>query len=202
MKRFEKILSGTIIGGTFPILMGLLSIGIWFYADKSESSAIVFLIAGILTGFLIDLIFLRKWITMRFDLPLWFVAGIYVFYNICVFGFFMGVPIFNLLMGFVAAYYFGTRLISKKVQPEIFSRHIHQVSLFTALVMALICASSAFIALTDRFTGDNLQGMLGLDFEVTQAMIYVLVIVGGFGLIVFQYYVTKLTMIRALRLNS
>lgn len=69
MKRFEKILSGTIIGGTFPILMGLLSIGIWFYADKSESSAIVFLIVGILLGFLIDLIFLRKWITMRFDLP-------------------------------------------------------------------------------------------------------------------------------------
>lgn len=202
MKRFEKILSGTIIGGTFPILLGLLSIGIWFYADKSENSTIVFLNVGILSGFLIDLIFLRKWITRRFDLPLWFVAGIYVFYNICVFGFFMGVPIFNLLMGFVAAYYFGTRLISKKVQPKIYSRHIHQVSLFTALVMALICASSAFIALTDRFTGNNLQGMLGLDFEVTQAMIYVLVFVGGFGLIVFQYYVTKLTLIRTLRLNN
>lgn len=106
------------------------------------------------------------------------------------------------MMGFVAAYYFGTRLISKKVQPEIHSRHIHQVSLFTALVMALICASSAFIALTDRFTGNNLQGMLGLDFEVTQVMIYVLVIVGGFGLIVFQYYITKLTLIRTLRLNN
>ncbi len=68
--------------------------------------------------------------------------------------------------------------------------------------MTLICVSSAVIGLTDKTIGDNIQGMLGLDFEITKAMILALIFVGGFSLIIFQYFVTRLTIIKTIRLNN
>jgi hypothetical protein len=44
MKRFEKIIIGLIIGSTFPLLLGLLSVVIWFYLDRSEDRAVLYLI--------------------------------------------------------------------------------------------------------------------------------------------------------------
>jgi hypothetical protein len=201
MKRFEKIFIGLIIGVTFPLLFGLLSVITWFYLDKSENRVIIYLTAGLLFGLIIDLKFLKGWIKHRFDLPLWFIAWIYIFYNICVYGFFMGFPVFNVLLGLIAGYYFGNRIISNKIQPEMRSKQINQVSLFTGMIMTLICVSSAVIGLTDKTIGDNIQGMLGLDFEITKTMILTLIFVGGFGLIIFQYFITKLTIIKTIRLN-
>jgi hypothetical protein len=187
MKRFEKIVNRLIIGGTFPLLFGLLSMIAWFYLDKSESRAMIYLAAGLIFGLIIDLKFLKGWIKHRFDLSLWGMAGIYIFYNICVFGFFMGFPVFNLLLGLVAGYYFAIRIVSNKIHPEKQPKLINRVSVFTALVMTFICVSSAVIGLTDKYIGDNIQGMLGLNFEITKTMIVTLIFVGGFGLIIFHH---------------
>lgn len=202
MKRFEKIFIGLIFGCTFPLLFGLLSVITWFYIDKSENRVIIYITAGLLFGLIIDLKFLKGWIKHRFDLPLWYIAGIHIFYNICVYGFFMGFPVFNLLLGLIAGYYFGNRIIYNKIQPEKRSKQINKVSLFTGLIMTLICVSSAIIGLTDKTIGGNIQGMLGLDFEITKAMILTLIFVGGFSLIIFQYFVTRLTIIKTIRLNN
>ncbi|MBK7095651.1 MAG: hypothetical protein IPH57_11590 [Saprospiraceae bacterium] len=171
MKRLEKVIIGLIIGFTFPLLFGLLSVITWFYLDKSESRVLIYLTTGIVLGLIIDFKFLQNWIKHRFDLPLWFISGIYIFYNICTYGFFMGFPVFNILMGLIAGYYFGNRIISNKIQSQLQSKQINQVSLFTGLIMTLICISSGIIGLTDKTIGENIQGMLGLDFEITKTMI-------------------------------
>jgi hypothetical protein len=49
--------------------------------------------------------------------------------------------------------------------------------------LALICAASALIALVSSSTANDLQGMLGLGFEVTQGMIIGLILAGGAGLL-------------------
>jgi hypothetical protein len=202
MKRFEKIISGLIIGGTFPLLFGLLSVITWFYLDKSDNRVVIYLTTGLLLGLMIDLKFLKGWINHRFDLPLWYIAGIYIFYNICVYGFFMGFPVFNVLLGLIAGYYFGNRICSNNIQPEKRSKLINQVSLFTGLIMTLICVSSGVIGLTDKTIGENIRGMLGLDFEITKIMILTVIFVGGFGLIATQYFVTRLTMVKTIKLNN
>lgn len=113
MKRFEKIFSGLIIGSTFPLLFGLLSVTAWFYFDKSENRPLIYLTIGLLIGSIIDLKYLKGWIKDRFDLPLWFIAGIYLTYNIFVYGFFMGFPVFNVFLGLFAGYYYGKRICFK-----------------------------------------------------------------------------------------
>lgn len=199
MKRLEKVISGLIIGFTFPLMFGLLSIIMWFYLDKSESKVFIYLTTGILLGLIIDFKFLQNWIKHRFDLPLWFISGIYIFYNICMYGFFMGFPVFNILLGLIAGYYFGNRIISNKIQSQMRSKQINQVSLFTGLIMTLICVSSGIIGLTDKTTGENIQGMLGLDFEITKTMILTIIFVGGFSLIISQYLITRIAIIKTIK---
>lgn len=201
IKRLEKIISGLMIGGTFPLLLGLLSVIVWYYLDKLESRAIIYLAAGLIFGLIIDLIFLKGWINRRFELPLWSMAGIYILYNVFVFGFFMGFPVFNVLLGLIAGNYFGNRIVSGKLPSEIQSKQIKQVSIFTALIMALICISSAVIGLTDEYTGANIQGMLRLDFEVTQPMLWAIALVGGLSMIIVQYVITKWTIQKTIKLK-
>lgn len=202
MKRFEKIINGLIIGSTFPLLFGLLSVITWFYLDKSENWQGIYLTIGLLVGFIIDLIFLKGWIRHRFDLPVWFMAAIYIIYNIFVYGFFMGLPVFNALLGLMAGYYFGNRICFKNVEPEKHSKFINQVSLFTGLIMILICISSGFLAMTGNDAGGMIKDVLGLGFEVTRSMVLGIVLIGGLILILTNIILTRITMIRTIKINA
>ena len=83
MERFDKIFFGFVIGTMFPIMTGMLSFLIWFYGDRKETHALIYVLIGLSSGLLIDLMFLKRLINKRYDLVIWFVAGIYILYNIC-----------------------------------------------------------------------------------------------------------------------
>ena len=53
----------------------------------------------------------------------------------------------------------------------------------------------------DSFNG-NLEGMLNLSFEITPAMLLGLIIIGGLFLIGLQYWLTKMAIIKTLKLNN
>jgi len=146
--------------------------------------------------------FLKRWINKRYVLPIWFVIGIYILYNIGLFGVFMGFPVFNVLLGLLAGYYFGNRICSNKIQQDKHSKLINQVSLFTGLIMIFICISSGFIALVGSGVGYDIQGMLGLGFEVTKPMIWSITLIGGFVLILLQILLTRITMIKTIKNNA
>jgi len=76
----------------------------------------------------------------------------------------------------------GTELQSKIVKTSIFS----------ALVMSLICIASAYFATKDiNDTALNLKGMFKLPFLPTSQMIIAVIIFGGAGLTTLQYLLTK-----------
>jgi hypothetical protein len=199
MKRSEKIITGFIIGGTFPLLLGMLSVVIWFFLDKNESKAPIYLISGLLLGFLIDIGFLKKWIDKRYELPVWFVTGIYLFYNICIYGMFMGFPVFNELMGIMAGYYYGNRIYYNNTLLKKPHNLIQKVSLFTGLIMAVLCIASGFIALKGTGVGMDVQKMLRLSFEVTKPMLLGIAVIGGILLVWLQVMVTRITLKKVLQ---
>jgi uncharacterized protein YneF (UPF0154 family) len=114
----------------------------------------------------------------------------------------MGFPVFNLVAGLFAGYYSGNRICSEKIRPERRSKLINQVSLFTGLIMILICITSGVIGMTDKTIGENIRGMLGIDFEVSRTLILIIILTGGLGLIVSQYFITRLAMVKTIRLNK
>ncbi len=199
MKLIEKIIIGLLFGLAFPLFLGLITFLFWFYLDKSENRAILFLSLGFLFGLIVDLLYLKYWIKNRYNLHSLFITAIYFFYNVLLYGIFMGFPVFNLLMGLIAGYYSGNKIIRNKIELEAKKKKIAQVSIFTSLVMALFCVSSAIIGLADKTISKNLQGMFKLDFELTKPMIIILILTGGFTLIISQYFITKLTIIKTIK---
>jgi hypothetical protein len=82
--------------------------------------------------------------------------------------------------------------IANRMQEKITSE-IKKVSIFTSIIILFFSIASAYLALSDPYTGSNLKGMFNLPFDVTQEMIYALIIFGGLLLVFGQYWITKLT---------
>ncbi|MFH0761092.1 MAG: hypothetical protein V2A67_06280 [Bacteroidota bacterium] len=202
MKNLEKKIDGLIIGSLFPLSLGLIAVTLWFLLDKSESRPIIYVAIGLALGVLIDLKFLKGWINRRYTLPLWTVAAIYIVYNMLVYGFFMGLPVFNVFLGLLAGYYFGHRICFNQVAPEKHSKLVNQVSLFTGLIMTLVCISSGFLALMDNQAAGMIKEVLGLDFEVTHAMMWGIVLIGGCILILTTILLTRITMNKIIKNHS
>lgn len=202
MNRFEKIFFGILIGGVFPLFFSLLLMIIWFYFDMLEKCAPYYLITGLLSGLIIDLKYLKGLVNNRYDLPVWFLIAIYLFCNVMTYGFFMGFPVFNIVWGLVAGYYFANKIIFKNIPPGERSKIIKQGSMFTGLVMTLICISSGYLALAGNGAGADLQGMLHLRFEVTKPMIWGIVLIGGLLLILMQVVLTRFTIIKTIKVHE
>jgi hypothetical protein len=200
MKGVDKIFFGLIIGCAFPFSLCLLSMIIWFYLDKSESRVLFYLASGLLLGLIIDFKFLKGWINKRYELPVWFILGIYVLYNIGLYGMFMGFPVFNAFLGLIAGYYYGQRILFSKVPSEKHYKIINQVLLLTGLIMLLTCIASGFIALAGEGVGYDIQHMLGLGFEVTKTMIWGITLIGGISLIILTIVLTKIAMIKTIKI--
>jgi len=199
MKNFDKIFAGLIIGSAFPISLALLAGICWFYFDRNTSDVLVYIISGLVAGLITDLAFLKNLIAKRYSLPIWFIIGIYLFYNVCIYGFFMGFPVFNVFMGFIAGYYFSKRIQFKNIKSANQPQIIKRVSLFSGTIMTLICVSSGFLALSFEGAGYDIQHMLRLNFEITVPMIWGIVIAGGILLIWAQILITKITMVKTLQ---
>jgi len=96
---------------------------------------------------------------------------IYLFASFVVFTVFMGVPIFNVLVGILGCYYLVKRNTNKKV--------LTYYRIFSFAVLLFVFIGSAIIALTDKYTASNLEGMFNLSFNITNLHIWMIILIGG-----------------------
>jgi len=198
-QAFDRIVIRVLFGAAFPVFCSLAAGTIWFYIDRNETVVLYYVATGLLIGLLIDLRYLKGWIIRRFELPIWFIVGLYLFYNMVMYGMFMGFPVFNLFWGVVAGYYYGLRVNYLNFSQTLHPKIINRVAIFTAFVMMMICILSACIALAGNGVGKDLQMMLHLGFEVTKQMIIAISLTGGVMLISLQYFITKIMMERIIQ---
>lgn len=117
--------------------------------------------------------------------------GIDCVYMVGLFGFFMGVPVFNILPGIGLAYIHGLNARQKGLPAEAFTGQLRQVNGITLAILCVFLAASAAIALLDPYTGGNLQGMFGLTNQVTLGQIALIIAVGGLGLMAAQWLLER-----------
>ncbi len=173
--------------GAIPPIAGLLA-GWWgSLPSNSEWWIARFAIAGFSIGLLIDALFLRRWFRRRYAIP-WFVwSGIFLFYSVGMFGLFMGMPAFNVALALPAGLVVGGKLAASQCDSDRAQCIVRRACIFATLVMTAVCAASGTIALIHPSTASELQHMLHLGFEVTQAHVTGLIIVGGSALLVLQW---------------
>jgi len=202
MKAKDKLIIGVFFGVAFPVLYFLLSILVWFYFDRNEDRVMPYILVGLILAFITDFRYLKDWISKWYELPVWFVTGMYIFYNFTFFGFFMGFPVFNVLLGIIAGYYYGKRITTTDIPEEYYPGIIHKVSIFTGLFMTLICIASGFIGLSGRGVGSEIQSMLGLKFEVTRSMLWEITLIGGIILVLVEVLLTRIVMQKTIENNK
>ncbi len=192
MKVFDKIFFGIIFGAMLPIAFFI--IGWWGTVGRvSEDKIFLFAFAGLAIGIILNFLFLRKFISNMYEISASNLIVIYIFYTVCCFGFFMGVPIFNILLGIPAGYYAAMRCLYLRKENVLTEQYFRHVSIFSSIIMFFVCVASAIIAFSDPFTAKNIKGMLGLDFEISKLTLLILVLIGGALLIVIQYFLTNMT---------
>jgi hypothetical protein len=151
----------------------------------------VFGLIGLGIGCIIDIILFGQ-IIKAYWWKQGILAMIYLFYSMGFFGFFMGVPIFNLAVGALAGVFMGRRFYHRGVAKERLQKASTSFALFSASIMVLVSIASAYFATKDiRDTALNLRGMLKFQFLPTNQTIIVLIVVGGTGLVLTQYWITK-----------
>ena len=200
MQKLDKALIGLVLFPIFPLM--LLFAGWWGgYLFLPEKYIPVLGLIGIVLGGVMDVVFVKGWVQKGFLIHKSVLILIYLFYSVCVFGFFMGVPVFNVFVGMFAGVYVARSIQFNHEDTAQGLGRINRTSIFTSEVLLFICIISAYLARRDPYTGDSLRGMLHLSFEVTKKMIDGLIIFGGVGLIISQYWVTKKTSIFILNRN-
>jgi hypothetical protein len=190
--KLEKIAFVVILAPLAPIA-GFL--GFWWisYLILPEKWIPIFTIIGFLLGLLADIFILKRLLPRADKMTMIFWMVIFVFYSVGMFGFFMGVPVFNALLAVPAGFVIGAKLVSENADMVRVHKMTRDTILFTTGILFLVCAASAFFALVSPSTPSDLQGMLGLGFELTQAMIIGLIVVGGILLLAFNAVLTAVS---------
>jgi len=196
MRKIESAIIGFLFGAV-PVITCFLA-GWWISIPLvPESQIFQWALAGLVVGILIDAIILRRWVRHAYSMnPLGWMA-VYLFYSVGMFGFFMGVPVFNVLLALPAGFFIGGRLVNNGASPVAVKKAARHCALFTTGVLALICVASALFALASLSTAYDLQGMLGLPFPVTHAMIIAIILGGGASILALQWWLTLWSVKRA-----
>ena len=192
MNIVEKTVMTIIFGSVLPILLFIAG---WWGSFRlvPEKRVIIFAIFGLGLGILADALLLRKWLHTPYQTNSKILLLIYLFYSIGSFGFFMGVPVFNLLIGMAAGIFTGRQACLSQDNIIETKHKIAKVSVFTSVIMIIFCILSAVIALRDPIdTARNLEGMFRIQsFMISTAVIIGIIVIGGFLLVFFQYWLTR-----------
>lgn len=201
LKYTERFLLLLWMGG-IPWVGGFL-LGWWAaYLFLPERWILPGGVFGALIGAVVAGIALTKGLRRVIHAPMGVWIGGHLFYSVCTFGFFMGVPVFNLLPGFVFGFLMGCKLVRQGCDALEVNKAAIRIAWFTMGVLLVVCITSAMLALTDPFTAANLKGMLGLPFEVTREMIYWIILMGGGALLAIQWWGSRATVWWAWKLLS
>ncbi len=136
-------------------------------------------LAGLVIGISIDVLLFRRYLKQVLS-PYVLILS-YIFYMICVFGFFMGVPVFNIFVCIPFSIYIF--LFQKEFRKRFLV--ISSVSMF------VICCVSAILALMSSSTINDLEGMLNLKGMLNYTILYLIIGIGGVGLMVANFFLVK-----------
>jgi hypothetical protein len=196
MRKIEIAIIGVVCGAV-PIIMCFLA-GWWISIPLvPESRIFLCALAGLLVGVIIDSIFLKTWIRTAYSMKPMVWMMMYLFYSIGMFGFFMGVPVFNVALALPAGFFIGGWLAHSDANSTRVKKAARHTAVFTTSVLALVCVASAVLAMAGSSTASDLQGMFG--FPVTHLMIIGIIVGGGIFILILQWWLVIWSVERAYR---
>jgi hypothetical protein len=185
----RKLFTIVLYQAPIPLALFLLS---WWISNSFTSELWALLIG--LVGLILGL-----WINQELILPFQFykvkkriLALIYLFFSIASLGFFMGVPIFNILLGMLAGNYLSIRVLRIFRSKKTMLKHLKQGALYTAIVLFIMVLFASLLVGSD-IENTLLIAQRVLHYPISIKMFYLVIGVGGVFIVVVQYFVTLFT---------
>jgi hypothetical protein len=177
--------------GLVPVLLCLAALlSICFFTGLLTDEAGPYLgLSALAIGIIIDCLFLKRWVRSIYQINNKVLAAIYIFYSIGVFGFCMGIPILNFPLCMMAGIYTARKMYHIKAGREERDRNIKRTSMFTALVMVLICCLLTLWAIAGNMIGYEVE--FPVSFTLTAPIFWAVVFAGGAFLVSLQYWLTS-----------
>jgi len=201
MTTSDRVFSRLVLGTIAPVVLMLTgwwgTLGVLCDHPAIGPAAL----GGFALGVALDLTALRRRLDSLFDLGLVALSALALFYSVMIYGFFMGLPVFNLIVGFAGGHVIGRRAALLCLPAEQTTQESRFLAAIATSILAVLCVATAWMALNEATLDSEMQHMLGLPFEVTMPMIYATIVVGGAGLLAAQYGVTVLAARRANRIT-
>ncbi len=190
-RKFDKVF-GAVIWGFMLFVVPFCAVW-WTFFSLTKDVTIIGLgcILGAAAGIVCNVLFLKKLAARLYHQKTWVSVLLLVLYSVGIFGFFMGVPVLNILAGALAAVYVGRQAKILGRDTAHFTQQLKQTQFLLFLVLFVICAASAYLALSDSHTAANLEGMFSLGFSLTQPMLAAIILAGSALLLSFQAALIK-----------
>ena len=200
MLKFDKNFLSIIYAPIIPIVLFL---SVWWISVPFVDDRHIFIwaVAGVVLGILIDLMIYRHWLAVNYRQHPVVMLIISLFYSIGMFGFFMGVPVFNVILGAFAGVYAARKSMIDRMDASCTKLAINRTAAATTAVLGLVCIASAYFALSDPYTSANIGGMLGLVNDPSRLTLWLIIIVGGLLLLIVQYLIVLSSALWTLRRN-
>ena len=192
-----------LIGAFLALLIPLIVFVIFWWSIAAldilnflvipESIIAIVAVTGLAIGIVLDIIYLKEWTTKFYEMNKVFSILLYLICSVMAVAFFMGFPIGNLLLGFLAGIYVGRKWYHLNSDRASFSSASKKVSIFSAFVTSIEALPIGILALQEELIIDFINRIFGFvlfNKNIFQDIVFILIL----GIILFwiQYYITLL----------
>ena len=192
-----------LIGAFLALLIPLIVFVIFWWSIAAldilnilvipESIIAIVAVTGLAIGIVLDIIYLKEWTTKFYEMNKVFSILLYLICSVMAVAFFMGFPIGNLFVGFLAGVYVGRKWHHLNGDRASFASASKNVSIFSAFVTSIEALPIGILALQEESIIDFINRIFGFvlfNKNIFQDIVFILIL----GIILFwiQYYITLL----------
>ena len=168
MSRLERALVSLVVGVLCPAALFFLgwwvtaALNIYNLAPIPESAITVAAFIGLGAGVILDLLFLRDWVSSFYVWDYRLLGLAYLFGSAVAVALLMGLPLANIVWGSLAGVYVGRRQHHAAANESALQHAAGMVGAFTALVTGLEALPIGLLALGEGFVVETIHAVTGL----------------------------------------
>jgi hypothetical protein len=168
MSRVEWALVSVVVGVLCPAALFFLAwwvtaaLNIYNLAPIPEPAIAVAAFIGLGTGLILDLLFLRDWVSSFYVWDYRLLGLAYLFGSAVAVALLMGLPFANIVWGALAGVYVGRRQHHAAASESVLQHAARKVGAFTALVTGLEALLIGLLALGEGIVVETIHAVTGL----------------------------------------
>ena len=204
MKVVLRIIESVILG----LFFGLLPLVFFLPATLVATAALFgkevfgpWALWSLVPGLIIDVVFLKRWVKNAYKMNTKTLGAIYLFYSVIAIGMGMGIPLFNFALGIAAGLYIARKMHLAQADEQTTKLAFKKTARFCAAAMVMVCSLMALWAAVGGVIDSRFETPF-LSFTFTPAIFLTIVLAGGAALVVFQYWLTRVSANVTYRLHT